>query len=133
MVRDALRVLVVDDDLPICELLKLAFADEGWDVQICTRGQEALDLLQRWKADVILLDLRMPEMDAEVFLSRYRRQAERVIPILLLSASSHLDCHAARLGVNAVVAKPFDVDTLCTTVRQVVAQHQAGGYACGRK
>jgi hypothetical protein len=45
MVRGALRVLVVDDDLPICDLLALAFADEGWDVQICTRSQKALDLL----------------------------------------------------------------------------------------
>jgi len=116
-------VLVVDDDLPTCELLKLALADEGWDVRIRTRGHEALDLLQRWTADVILLDLRMPEMDADVFLSLCRRQVEREIPILLFSASSNLDRHAARLAVNAVVAKPFDIDTLCTTVRQFVAQH----------
>jgi CheY-like chemotaxis protein len=123
MVRDALRVLVVDDDLPICELLELAFADEGWEVQIRTRAQEALDLVQRWMADVILLDLRIPEMDAAVFLSHCRQQAERDIPVYLLSASSDLDHHAARLGVNAAVAKPFDVDTLCATVRQLVAQH----------
>lgn len=73
---------------------------------------------------MILLDLRMPEMDAEAFLSRCRSQkpAERETPVLLLSASSNLDDHAARLGVSAVVAKPFDVDTLCSTVREVVAQ-----------
>jgi CheY-like chemotaxis protein len=85
-------------------------------------GQDALDLLQRWTADVILLDLRMPEMDAEAFLSPCLPQVERDIPVLLLSASSNLGCHAARLGVSAAVAKPFDVDTLCMTVRQVVAQ-----------
>src|SRR4051812_4747542 len=48
MVRDIPRVLVVDDDAPTCELLELAFTDEGWDVQVRTRGQDALDLLRRW-------------------------------------------------------------------------------------
>jgi len=105
----------MDDDLPICELLELAFADEGWDVQICTRGQVALDLMQRWEADVMPLDLRMPELGAVVFLASYRRQAEQVIPVRSLSASSDPDHHGARLGVNAVVAKPFDVNTLCMT------------------
>jgi CheY-like chemotaxis protein len=124
MIRDAPRVLVVDDDLPICELLELAFADKGWDVRVRTRGEDALDLLRRWTGDVILLDLHMPEMDAEAFLSGYRGQkpAEWEIPVLLLSASSNLDDHATRLGVSAVVAKPFDVDTRYSTERQVVAE-----------
>jgi len=121
----------VDDDLPICEILELALADEGWDVRVRTRGQAALDLLQRWMADVILLDLRMPEMDAEAFLSRCRSQIARDIPILLLSASSNLDHHAERLGVDAVMAKPFDIDTLCMAVQQVVAQHHVGSVVSG--
>lgn len=132
MIRVAPRVLVVDDDLLICEVLELAFADEGWDVQVRSRGQDALDLLRCWMADIILLDLHMPDMDAALFLSSYRRRVERVIPILLLSASAHLDHHAARLGVNDAVAKPFDIDTLRTTVRQVVAQQQAGSAMCRR-
>jgi len=127
-------VLVVDDDLPICELLELAFTDEGWDVQVRTRGQDALDLLRRWTADVILLDLRMPEMDAEAFLSRCRGRGSvgRAIPVLLLSASSNLSDHAARLGVSAVVAKPFDVDALFTTIRQVVAEGRDDRALSGR-
>src|SRR5215207_7548476 len=114
MVGNAPRVLIVDDDVPICELLELAFTDEGWDVRVRTRGQHALDLLRRWTADVILLDLRMPEMDGETFLARCRGAMRQEIPVLLFSASSNLDHHAARLGVRAVVAKPFDIDVLCT-------------------
>jgi DNA-binding response OmpR family regulator len=72
MVRVAPHVPVVDDDLPICELLELAFTEAGWDVRVRTRGQDALAHLQKWTADVILLDLLMPEMDAEAFLSRCR-------------------------------------------------------------
>ena len=131
MVRVAPHVPVVDDDLPICELLELAFTEEGWDVRVRTRGQDALDLLQQWTADVILLDLLMPGMDAEAFLARCRGRGPvaREIPVLLLSAASNLDDHAARLGVSAVLAKPFDVDVLFSTVRQVVAGDRDDG-AC---
>ena len=126
MTGDAPRVLVVDDDVPICELLEVAFADEGWDVQVRMRSQQALDLLGRWTADVILLDLRMPEMDAETFLARCRGAMHREIPVLLFSASSNLDHHAARLGLRDVVAKPSDIDVLCTTVRRVMTQEKVG-------
>jgi CheY-like chemotaxis protein len=80
---------------------------------------------------VILLDLCMPDMDAEAFLFHGLRQVERDVPVVLLSASPALDHHAVRLGVNAAVAKPFDVDALCLTVRQVVAQHQAVSFVSG--
>jgi CheY-like chemotaxis protein len=125
MLRAAPRVLVVDDDLPTCELLELALVDEGWEVQARTCAQEALDLLQQWAADVILLDLMMPAMDAETFLVVCRQQGAGETPILLLSAASNLDQQAARLGVSGALAKPFDIDELCRTVRQLVAQNWA--------
>jgi CheY-like chemotaxis protein len=125
----------VDDDLPICELLEMAFAEEGWDVQTRTHPREALELLRQWTADVILLDVRMPEMGAETFLARYRQQVKQDIPIILLSASSNLDSQAARLGVSGTVTKPFDIDDLCMTVRQFVPDQMmsaVGGASSGR-
>src|SRR4051812_8248536 len=116
----AARVLVVDDDLPICEVVELTLADEGWDVRTQTHCQEALALLQRWAADVILLDLSLPDMDVETFLALCCQQTEEAIPVILLSASPNLEHHAARLGVNGMLAKPFDLDDLCRTVRQVI-------------
>jgi two-component system, OmpR family, response regulator len=64
MLGVAPRVLVVDDDLTICELVELALSDEGWAVQTRTHARDALAFLQQSEADVILLDLRMPDMDA---------------------------------------------------------------------
>lgn len=118
-------VLVVDDDVPFCELVELVLTDEGWDVHSRSCAQDALEFLQQSEADVILLDLRMPDMDADTFLDTWRRQAKRDIPILLLSASANLEQHAARLGVSTVLAKPFDLDELCTTVLQLLVQGQA--------
>lgn len=136
MLQAAARVLVVDDDAPTCEVLELVLADEGWDVQTRTSAQGALELLQQWAADVILLDLMMPAMDAEAFLVMCRQQGAGETAILLLSALTNLDQHAARLGVSGAVAKPFDIDELCITVRQLIARSQAvsitGAAAHGR-
>ena len=136
MRRAVPRVLVVDDDAPTCEVLELALVDEGWDVQTCTSAQEALEVLQQWAADVILLDLMMPAMDAEAFLVRCRQQGAGEAPMLLVSAAPNLDQQAARLGVSGALAKPFDLDDLCASVRQLVTQrqavHAAGAAAHGR-
>ena len=136
MVRAAPRVLVVDDDLPTCELIELALGGEGWDVQTRTCGQDALEVLQQRAVDVVLLDLVMPEMDAGSFLAMCRQQGTRETPVLLVSAAPNLEQHAARLGVSGALAKPFDIDDLCALVRQVVAQGLAvngtGAAAHGR-
>jgi CheY-like chemotaxis protein len=133
MLQAAPRVLVVDDDLPTCEVMELALVGEGWDIQTCTCGRDALEVLQQRDVDVILLDLVMPEMDAETFLARCRQQGTRETPVLLVSAAPNLEQHAARLGVSGALAKPFDLDDLCALVRQVVAQDLAvnrTGAAC---
>jgi two-component system, OmpR family, response regulator CpxR len=124
MLRAAPRVLVVDDDLPTCELIELTLVSEGWDVQTRTCGRDALEVLQQCAVDVILLDLVMPEMDAETFLVMCRQQGAGETPILLVSAASNLDQHAARLGVHGALAKPFDIDDLCASVRQLVVHGQ---------
>ena len=121
VLRVAPRVLLVDDDLMICELVELALTDEGWDVQTCTDGQAALELLRERAVDLIVLDLMMPGMDAEAFLATWRQQGAGETPILLLSAAANLDQHADRLGASDSLAKPFDLDELFRAVRQLVA------------
>jgi len=119
------RVLVVDDEPSICELLALVLADEGWDVKTRTRSVAALGLLEHWSADVILLDLSMPDMHAEAFLTACGQRGAGETPIILLSAARALDQQAARLGVSTWLAKPFDIDQLEMIVRQVVARNRA--------
>lgn len=131
MLRTAPRALVVDDDLAICDLLELALADEGWHVQTRTCPQAALALLKEWPVDVILLDLIMSEMNGEAFVDACRQQESGETPILLLSAAPGLDEHAARLGVSGSMAKPFEIDALYTSLRQLVAQGQAARAARG--
>lgn len=108
------RVLVVDDDASIRELLSSALEDDGYEVLPATNGQDALSVVERWRPDVIVLDLMMPVMDGWTFAERLRERSE--IPIVVLSAANDLAHHAKAIGAREVVGKPFDLDQLLPKV-----------------
>lgn len=117
------RVLVVDDDPDIRDLLVSVLRDDGYDAEAARNGREALDLLERWPADVVVLDLMMPVMDGWTFAERLREK-RLAIPIVVLSAATDVKRHAERLGAADVVAKPFDIDLLLPRIARL-----AGGTA----
>jgi CheY-like chemotaxis protein len=108
------RVLVVDDDASIRELLSTALEDDGYEVVPATNGQDALSVVERWRPDVIVLDLMMPVMDGWTFAKRLHEREE--IPIVVLSAATDLARHAKTVGAREVVGKPFDLDQLLPMV-----------------
>ena len=108
------RVLVVDDDASIRELLSAAFEDDGYEVLPAKNGEDALAVCARWRPDVIVLDLMMPVMDGWTFAKRLRERDD--IPIVVLSAANDLERHAKNLGAAFVVGKPFDLDQLLPKV-----------------
>jgi CheY-like chemotaxis protein len=108
------RVLVVDDDPSIRELLSAALEDDGYEVVPAANGQDALAICARWRPDVIVLDLMMPVMDGWTFAKRLKEVDD--IPIVVLSAANDLERHAKNLGAAFVVGKPFDLDQLLPKV-----------------
>lgn len=113
------RVLVVDDDPDIRELLVSVLRDDGYEAQAAGNGRDALNILERWPADVIVLDLMMPIMDGWTFAERMRERWS--IPIVVLSAANDLTGHAARVGAADVVCKPFDLDAFLPRIARVVS------------
>ena len=113
-----IHVLVVDDQEAIRDTLQLALDDEGFNVECAANGREALDVIGRWKPDVILLDLMMPIMDGWAFCEEQKRVGDRT-PIVLLSAAGALDEHQRELGAAAVIAKPFDIDRVISTIERL--------------
>ncbi|MFL5759991.1 MAG: response regulator [Thermomicrobiales bacterium] len=116
-----IRLLVVEDDTTIRDLLTEVMLVEGFEIQCAANGLDALTILTSWVPDIIILDLMMPVMDAEAF-RQYQLAMPAVanVPILVLSALNDLHDRAEAIGADAVVAKPFDLDTLVNAVRRLV-------------
>jgi DNA-binding response OmpR family regulator len=114
------RVLVVDDDEGLRETLGEVLTDDGFDVRGAWNGRDALEKLDDWEADVVILDVMMPVMDAYGFQSSLQEQSRRVPPLILLSAAPGLTAAADELGAVGVVSKPFRLNDLLAEVRRVV-------------
>jgi DNA-binding response OmpR family regulator len=111
-------VLVVDDDAPTVELLTELLADEGYAVSTARDVSGALASNDTAPADVIILDLVLPDQDGSVFVERYRAQGGGA-PIVVLSAARDAPRQAAAFG-SALVSKPFNVRDLLETVRHAM-------------
>jgi len=112
------RVLVVDDDPDIRELLFTALEDEGFEVVPAANGQEALAIMETFRPDVIVLDLMMPVMDGWQFAQALRARADD-IPLVLLSAARDLRVHARQLQAADMIEKPFDLSELLPKIARV--------------
>ena len=112
------NVLVVDDQEVIRDTLQTALDDEGFTVETAANGQEALEILGRWKPCVVLLDLMMPVMDGWAFCAEQRRSGDTT-PVVLLSAAGELADEAKTLCAAGFIAKPFDIDHVISAIEGV--------------
>jgi CheY-like chemotaxis protein len=110
------RVLVVDDDASIRDLVDLALSDQGYEVIAASDGQAALALVKRTTPDVILLDMRMPVLDGWTFAGAYRAQPGPHAPIIVCTAARDAATNAAEIQATAYLAKPFAVKDLVSCV-----------------
>ena len=112
------RVLVVDDDEHIRQLLVGELRDAGFDAREAAHGAEAMSVVQGWRPDVILLDLVMPWMNGYEFAEAYRNQPGPHAPIIAVTAVGAAAARrtVAEVGAEQVVLKPFVVDDLLKLV-----------------
>jgi len=104
------KILLVDDELSILRLLTIKLKVSGYDVMTATDGQEALDLIDSARPDIMLLDVIMPGIDGFEVLRRLRPASR--LPIIVYSARTTNKHEALSLGANDFLPKPFDVDEL---------------------
>jgi CheY-like chemotaxis protein len=117
------RVLVVDDDRVIQQLLVVNLELEGYEVETAADGEEAFDRVMQNGYDVVLLDVMMPKMDGREVCRRIKAEPTRKgTPIIFLSARAQdLDVRQGyELGVSAYVTKPFDPLDLLDVVERVI-------------
>jgi len=119
------RVLVVDDDEAIVRLVSMALSEEGYEVMNASHGLAALEVLDRWRPDLILLDLRMPLMDGQEFVRAYRQTRGPHSPVILVTAAHDTARPMAEIEVHGCLRKPFDLEELLDVVGQH-ARRQVG-------
>lgn len=122
-VAGAHKVLVVDDDDELADVVRQVLRDAGYSVATVRHGAAALELVGHIVPDLILLDLTMPIMDGWSFVSQYRRTAKESARIVLLTANAHAAEIARSLGADGYITKPFDMDDLVG----IVGRELAGG------
>lgn len=117
------RVLIVDDQADLVELLESRLEDNDYDVLKAYDGLEALEKAHREKPDLVLLDLMLPKIDGYKVCKLLKADRERSnLPIILLSAKAQQeDIRLGReAGADAYVTKPFESEELLGRIRQLI-------------
>jgi signal transduction histidine kinase len=115
------RMLIVDDEPAIRDSLGDALEMQGYECRRAANGQAALNVLQEWPADVIVLDLMMPVMDGWAFRRAQRATAAvRDIPVVILSAIQRPPGRDRDLSAAVTIAKPFELTEVFAAVRDIL-------------
>ena len=117
------KILIVEDELGILDLLTTVLEEEGYAVQGARNGREGLERLKRDRPDLVLCDLMMPQMDGcELFQKMQAEPALSSIPFLLMSAVRSDSRRVQSCGLDVALNKPFDLTTLIRTVSEALGR-----------
>ncbi|GAA2914588.1 two-component system OmpR family response regulator [Microbacterium keratanolyticum] len=123
-----LRILAVDDEPMLTDLLAMALRMEGWEVRTAASGTEALQVVRDFGPDALVLDVMMPDLDGLGVLKRLR-EAGNLVPVLFLTAKDAVGDRIAGLtaGGDDYVTKPFSLEEVVARLRAVI--RRSGGAA----
>ncbi|MEU2246103.1 response regulator transcription factor [Streptomyces sp. NPDC019224] len=119
--RTPVRVLVVDDEDSLTELLSMALRYEGWEVRSAGDGAGAVRAAREFRPDAVILDVMLPDMDGLTLLGRLRRELSDV-PVLFLTARDSVEDRIAGLtaGGDDYVTKPFSLEEVVARLRGLI-------------
>ena len=111
------KILVVDDEVKACELLKRFLEIKGYDVMTSNSGEDAIEKVKSEKPDAMLLDIRMPGMEGTEVLKRIR-EFDKNVGIIMVTAvkEENVGKDALKLGADEYITKPIDFNYLETTL-----------------
>ena len=114
------KIMVVDDDSNICELLRLYLEKEGFDPVIAGNGVRALEMFETEKPDLILLDVMMPQLDGWQVCREIRKKSE--CPIIMITAKGETfdKVLGLELGADDYVVKPFETKEIVARIKAVL-------------
>ena len=115
------KILVVDDEEHMCWALERAMRQEGYQVFTATRGRQGLDLIREEAPSLMILDLKMPEMDGMEVLQRAKEMHPK-LPVIILTAHGTIETaiEAMKIGAADFITKPFDLDELKIVIKKAL-------------
>ncbi|MHB8155855.1 MAG: sigma-54-dependent transcriptional regulator [Desulfocucumaceae bacterium] len=119
------KILIIDDEEHMCWALERAMKQEGYQVLTATRGVSGLELIKEEAPSLIILDLKMPEMDGMEVLKR-AKEINPKLPVIMLTAHGTIETaiEAMKMGATDYLTKPFDLDELKLVVKQNLVMSQ---------
>ncbi|WP_281787651.1 response regulator transcription factor [Aurantimicrobium sp. INA4] len=116
-----IRVLVVDDEASLTDLLQMALRYEGWEIKTAADGSSAIATARDFRPDAVVLDIMLPDIDGLQVLQRMRADGNDV-PVLFLTAKDSLDDRIAGLtaGGDDYVTKPFSLEEVVARLRGLI-------------
>jgi len=119
------KILVIDDDTNICEMLKIYMENEGYEVKTANDGAEGVNFFKMYEPDIVLLDIMLPKKDGWQVCREIREIAPK--PVIMITAKGDVfdKVLGLELGADDFVVKPFDMKELSARVKAVLRRYQA--------
>ena len=120
-----MKMLIVDDDTNICDLLKHYFESEGYSVKTANNGSDGVSFFKVYDPDIVLLDIMLPKKDGWQVCREIREISSK--PIIMITAKDEVfdKVLGLELGADDFVVKPFDMKELSARVKAVLRRYQA--------
>jgi len=116
----ATKILVVDDDLNICDVLKMYLENEGYEVKTANEGSEAISAFKIYEPDLVLLDIMLPRKDGWQVCREIREMSSK--PVIMITAKGEVfdKVLGLELGADDFIVKPFDMKEVSARVKAVL-------------
>lgn len=123
------RILIIDDDIELCRLLKKCMETEGYEADLAHTGIEGLKLIKTYEYHLIILDIMMPEVDGITTLTQLRKTKNT--PVLILTARDHeMDIVLGlKSGADDYITKPFSLSELTARAQSLIRRYLVLGAA----
>ena len=119
------KLLIVDDDVNICEMLRLYFENEGYSVKTANDGIDGLQAFKIYEPDLVLLDIMMPKKDGWQVCREIRKVSSK--PVIMITAKGEVfdKVLGLELGADDFIVKPFDMKELSARIKAVLRRYTA--------
>jgi CheY-like chemotaxis protein len=127
--RDGQRILIVDDEKAVADLIEAVLVDEGYTVAIARDGIQGILLARDWKPDLVLMDVMLPGVDGTTAIRRLKNDpATAELPIVAMSAGRTIRRQSNELtDADAALSKPFDIEALLAQIEFLLSRRRTEG------